>query len=335
MPEPGEVGERSPVAPIASFAPGAATPSPGRAWVWRALQLTATIGAFAYVLTLVDLHSLLEALLRVPFATFVAAAALTVVALAVGAFRWWLLFRAFAAPNPPRYASLCRFYVVGYFYNTYLPGGVGGDLVRALAARDAWGPQRAATAGIATVFVDRVLGLAGLLGMISILSLIHPLPLLGSALVPGLLGLCATAGSLFALASARWLAPRAPAWLRRVLVRLPAAERWSPLVAAGAISLITQLLPGLAGHLLITSLVPGVQLFDSIAIVPIAAAAAFLPITVSGAGVREALFVKLYATVGVAASSALAASLLLWCSQASIAALGGVYTLVRPLDRER
>jgi uncharacterized membrane protein YbhN (UPF0104 family) len=316
----------------------ASSTSPGprwRAWLWRGLQLIATIAAFAYVLSLVSVKALFAALVRVPFGIFVSAAFLTIVALLIGAFRWWLLFRAFGAPRPPQFAPLCRYYFVGFFYNTYLPGGVGGDLVRALASRNAWSAEQAATAGIATVFVDRVLGLAGLLGVVSLVSLVHPLPVLGSAVVPGILGLCGVAVCLVALSSARWLAPRVPEWLGRALLRLPTAERWLPLMAAAALSLFTQVLPALSGHLLLSALAPEARLLDSLAIVPVAAAAAFLPITVSGAGVREALFVKLYATVGIPASAALAASLLLWCSQAAVAAVGGLHALWHPLGNER
>jgi uncharacterized membrane protein YbhN (UPF0104 family) len=164
---------------------------------------------------------------------------------------------------------------------------------------------------------------------------VHPLPILGAAVIPGVIGLFGAALCLLALSSARWLGPHVPEWLGRVLLRLPAAERWLPLMAAAGLSLITQLLPALSGHLLLSALVPEARLLDSLAIVPVAAAAAFLPITVSGAGVREALFVKLYASVGVPASAALAASLLLWCSQASVAAVGGLHALWHPLANER
>jgi uncharacterized membrane protein YbhN (UPF0104 family) len=315
--------------------PSAAPGPRWRPWLWRGLQLIATLAAFGYVMSLVSAHALLAALVRVPFASLLIAASMTVVALVIGSFRWWLLFRAFDAPHPPRFGSLFRYYLVGFFYNTYLPGGVGGDLVRALASRSAWGPEHAATAGIATVFVDRVLGLAGLLGVVSLVSLVHPLPILGPAVLPGVFGLAGAAFSLFALSSAHRLAPRAPSWLGAMLLRLPQARYWLPLTAAAALSLVTQLLPALAGHLLLMSLAPEARLLDSLAIVPVAAASAFLPITVSGAGVREALFVKLYASVGVPASAALAASLLLWCSQASVAAVGGLHTLLHPLASER
>lgn len=308
-----------------------------RAWLWRGLQLLATLAAFLYVSSLVDGAQLMAALRRVPASRLLTVLGLAFFGLTLGVVRWWLLFRAFGAPRPPAFGRLYRYYLVGTFYNTYLPGGVGGDLVRALASRDAWGAERAATAGIATVLIERVLGLAGLLALVSLVSLLHPLPVMGQAWLPGVLGSCAVAGVLIGLRTAHWLAGYLPGRLAGLLLRLPQAERWLPLLGAALLSIATQLWPALAGQLLLSSLSDKARLLDALLFVPLATATAYLPISVSGAGVREVLFVKLYESVGVPASSALVVSLLIWFSIAVIAALGGVLTLLRPLasDVER
>jgi len=294
----------------------------------------ATLGAFAYVLSLVSLRSLGEALARVPFLVFGSVLLLIAFSLLIGATRWWLLFLAFGAPQRPPFARLCKFYLVGFFYNTYLPGGVGGDLVRAIASRAAWGSQHAA--GVAIVLVERVLGLAGLLTMCSLVLLVHPLAIVpGAAWLPALLGLGAASTAVLLLIAAQRLVPFVPLRFARLLLLLPRPQRGLPLAAAGLCSLGTQLFVALSGHILIDSLVEHARLLDSLVIIPVATAAAYLPFTVSGAGVREALFVKLYESVGVAASSALAASVLLWCSQACVAAVGGLIMLLSPLDSVR
>jgi len=228
----------------ASVEPARVRPGSSRkAWLWRGLQLLATLAAFAYVLSLVDPAQLLTALRRVPPLRLLAVLGFMALSLGCGAVRWWLLFSAFGAPRPPPFGRVCRLYMVGFFYNTYLPGGVGGDLVRALASRDAWGEERAATAGIATVLVDRVLGLAGLLTVVSLVSLVHPLTVLGRAWLPGVLGSCAVAGLLIALRTAHWLAEYTPRRLSEWLRRLPQAQRWLPLLAAGLLSIVTQFVP--------------------------------------------------------------------------------------------
>jgi glycosyltransferase 2 family protein len=297
----------------------------------RVFSLALTLAAFGYVLSLVSLQALGQAFSRVPLHSFAGVIALTFVALLLGAQRWRWLFFAFGAPSPPSYALTFRYYLVGFFYNTYLPGGVGGDLVRAVVSRAAFGvDQRAAS--LATVLVERVLGLAGLLALTSIVLLVHPLPLpLGAAAwLPGLLGLSLAGSAIASLWLARFFAERAPPPLSRWLRMLPAPREPAPLWAAALASLATQVLVAISGHLLISALEPSVAWLDSLVIIPVASAAAYLPFTIAGAGVREAVFLQLYAAVGVAAPSALAASLLLWGGQACVAACGGVVALLSP-----
>jgi uncharacterized membrane protein YbhN (UPF0104 family) len=85
--------------------------------------------------------------------------------------------------------------------------------------------------------------------------------------------------------------------------------------------------PAFAGHLLLSAIYAPPSVFDSLAIVPVASAATFLPFTVAGAGVRETLFVQLYSQVGVPPQASLAAALCMWAAQAFLAGLCGVYGL--------
>ena len=73
--------------------------------------------------------------------------------------RWYLLVRALDLPF--RLRDAFRLGMVGTFYNTFLPGSVGGDFVKAYFIAKGE-PQRKASA-VATVVADRLLGLFGLL----------------------------------------------------------------------------------------------------------------------------------------------------------------------------
>jgi uncharacterized membrane protein YbhN (UPF0104 family) len=71
--------------------------------------------------------------------------------------RWYWLVRAQGLPF--RLRDAFRLGCVGLFWNTVLPGSVGGDVVKAtLLARE----QRRRTAAVATVLVDRLIGLVGI-----------------------------------------------------------------------------------------------------------------------------------------------------------------------------
>jgi uncharacterized membrane protein YbhN (UPF0104 family) len=287
-----------------------------------------SLAAFAYLFSIVDARALSAAVRDIGARAWLTALLLCAASLNSGVLRWWLLFHAFGAPQVPRYRQLTGHYATGFFYNTYLPGGVSGDVVRGLATQQAFGPGSAG--GFATVVVDRALGLSALLGLVAAATLLHPR--LGlerfqtRALAVFVLGI----GLVLGIASLGRLArllpvPRVRAWLSRV----PAPHAYGPIVLGWIISVLSQIALTFAGHVLLCEIHAPPSVFDSLAIVPIASAAAFLPFSVSGAGFRETVFVQLYAQVGVPPQASLAAALCLWAVQAFLAGLCGVYVLLR------
>jgi hypothetical protein len=162
----------------------------------------------------------------------------------------------------------------------------------------------------------------------------------GAEVVPGLLmwsGLGVLAGivSVAALALGARLAPYLPSKLRPVVESLPRIQRVGPFVLAFALSLVTQTVVAIIGHVVIASLDPGVRVGSSFVCVPIAMATAFIPITVGGAGAREEVFRALYGAVGVAGADAVATSLLVWATQMVVAAVGGALPLPASEDAAR
>lgn len=91
---------------------------------------------------------------------------LTAVTLSCQIFRWYLLVRALDLPFTVRNAY--RLGMVGYFYNTLLPGSIGGDFLKAFFIAKEHPERRAAA--VATVLVDRMLGLFGLLLFASVIG---------------------------------------------------------------------------------------------------------------------------------------------------------------------
>lgn len=116
-------------------------------------------GALAYVLVKYR-PQLAELFDRPPeWGYLAAAAALAVGCTALQLYRWYLLVRALGLPFSGR--GLVRLGLVGYYYNSFLPGSVGGDVVKAyFIARGH--PERRAAA-VATVAADRLIGLFGLI----------------------------------------------------------------------------------------------------------------------------------------------------------------------------
>jgi uncharacterized membrane protein YbhN (UPF0104 family) len=79
--------------------------------------------------------------------------------------RWYVLVRA--QDLPFTLLGAIRLGAVGYFFNTFLPGAIGGDLVKAVALARS---QSRRTVAVATVLIDRAIGLWGLLWLVALLG---------------------------------------------------------------------------------------------------------------------------------------------------------------------
>jgi uncharacterized protein (TIRG00374 family) len=86
-------------------------------------------------------------------------------AISVTLIRWFLLVRALDLPL--RFRDGMRFGLIGIFFNTFLPGAVGGDIIKAAAL--ARGQSRR-TAAVATVIMDRVIALWALVWFVALLG---------------------------------------------------------------------------------------------------------------------------------------------------------------------
>ena len=75
----------------------------------------------------------------------------------IGAMRWRLLLVSQGVPTP--FGFLVRSYMVATFFNNVLPTNIGGDVFR---IKDAARYTESKTLSSAIIFVDRLIGFAGL-----------------------------------------------------------------------------------------------------------------------------------------------------------------------------
>jgi uncharacterized membrane protein YbhN (UPF0104 family) len=79
--------------------------------------------------------------------------------------RWYVLVRAQSLPFTV--AASIRLGLIGFYLSTFLPGSVGGDIIKAaFIARE----QKRRTVAVATVVVDRFIGLCGLFWLVTIVG---------------------------------------------------------------------------------------------------------------------------------------------------------------------
>ena len=327
----------SPPGSLSSPSASDSTPSTGtptkppakRGFPWMlVLRVGTTLGALAFILSRVDVDAVGSALVRVSPLAFLVACVSTALNLVVGSVRWRILLRAYGAPHLPSLGTLTRLNYIGFFYNTCLPGGVGGDLVRGAASQEAFGESGGMGAG-AVVLVDRVLGLVGLLLVVAVTATFFPLPGAESAHVTAIAlgGVAVSALAVAGIAVGRSLAPKLPIRLAVFAKRLPRIVHWGPFGVAILLSLVTQTGVAWTGHVIVQSLAPTITLMNSLVVVPLAMATTFLPFLVGGTGAREAVFAQLYGPLGVPQADATAAGLLIWFSQIIVALVGGVLPL--------
>lgn len=250
--------------------------------------------------------------------------------------------------------SVIRVSFVAHFFNAFLLGSTGGDVVKAWCA-SRWTRERRAEAAL-TVLVDRLVGtLALLVFAVAMIPLAWRAPdgtglFLAHTNYPAVAVVVAAmaavaAGLVMAAFHTDWLAAGSGA--ARMLCRLPSGDSLARALAACRLfGRDRTYLPAAAAYSVVIN-VAIVGTFLAIAsgiglevparvlwfVVPAVVCIAALPVTPSGLGVRENLLVSLLALPefpGVRHGEALALALLAYSANLAWSAVGGLVYLLKP-----
>jgi uncharacterized membrane protein YbhN (UPF0104 family) len=296
------------------------------------LRFVLPAAALAYILSKIPLGEVWASMRLITPSAIAMAIGVFFLSTALATYRWRLLFRACGTNARPPFLELFRVYWICLFYNTYLPGGIGGEVVRALATRRAVG-EGGLPAALAIVLLERTLGFSGMVILVAVTFTLFPLQGIPDVMLWSSFGLGAALVSIVGIVSGPRLARYLPKPLARIAAALPTISSLPLFGVALLISVVTQFSGVVAGHLIISSISAIPSFTDSMVILPLVNALQYFPLTVGGTGVREAGFVVLYPLVGVTHADALAASLVVGAMQYSINALGGILHALRPLER--
>jgi len=284
-----------------------------------AARAAVAAGLTAFILWKSHPRDVLAALANADWRPIAVAVILVLADRALMAYRWVMLLCIIDPAERPPLAEVMRIFFVSTFVGTFLPASVGGDAVRAYSmtrlnvrGRDA----------VASVFLDRMLGVASIL-LMAALGLILARDLAGNRAIVVSLGvgalLCAvTLLMVFSDGAARIASA--------VITRLPARLRdfGDGLIASiGRYSdhhlrLVNVLLGSLAVQVLriVQAYFLGVGLGIALspaayfAFVPLILLVMLLPVTFNGIGTSQAAFVWFFGRVGVGAPAAFALSVL-------------------------
>lgn len=301
-----------------------------RLWTW--VRLALTIATFWGLVHFVSLDALLEAAGRISPRALVVCSIAVFAGQLLGVVRFQLLLAAYGATHVLRFAESLRLFLVATFYNTFLPGAVAGDLVRAVAVRSCFA-DGGLTSSLAVGVIERITGFAGMLMLTAGFAAAHPIPGIRGLLAFSLLGLLGAALAIVGIVVGRRLAPHLPGRLGKLAAGLPSIQGKGAFLLGLLCAIATHAATALGFHVLIRSLTPAASLAESMVIVPLACSAAYIPATVAGAGTRDAAFVLLYRGVGVSAADSLAMSLAAMLITLLLAGLGGIASFVGPYTR--
>jgi uncharacterized membrane protein YbhN (UPF0104 family) len=255
-------------------------------------------------------------------------------------YRWHVLLRIQNLEAP--LSRLTSLYFIGTFFNTVLPTGFGGDVVRMYElSKD----SRHGTESVSTVLVDRLCGFVVLFIMAS-LALPFSYQLIPSVVSLAIVSitLVTVLGVWAALSDGVWAGLTRLPLLRGLLARPRVRQLRASIVAYRTRDITNALLASVVFNgllMLINYLVAlafGVKIspWYFLVFVPIISFLLTLPVSFSGLGVREGGYVLLFGQAGVPAPLALGMSLCVYAMTVATGLIGGVlYALqgYRSLDR--
>lgn len=303
------------------------------ATAWMVLRTGLTAGLAFYAISQVDMDVLRQRLLASSPGWLLIALFLTVATLLLGVSRWAILLRSTGASLS--WGRLAALSYIGLFLNTFVPGNMAGDVARGLRSAV---ETRAGVDSMASVVLDRMLGLLGLLIMAAIGAIFTLELFQGGKLWPYLLvsgGLLL--GGIVVVMSRR--ISRRFRWAGRLLGGFYDTLRSFILSVqafrARRMVLLNALLITFAGHVMMTASVycagqavgatPGFLYY--LLLVPVINLISSLPITLGGLGIREAGFIILFTQLGASAEQSTAISLLYFFLIVVNAMAGGLMML--------
>jgi uncharacterized membrane protein YbhN (UPF0104 family) len=246
----------------------------------------------------------------------------------VRAYRWHVLLRIQNLMTPM--STLISLYFIGTFFNSVLPTGFGGDVVRMYELTK---HSKHGTESVSTVLVDRLCGFVVLFVM-AVLALpfsYRLIPPAVSILIVGITVLTLV-GIGLALSDTVWdwlvclpLLKRLLASPRVVNFRVSIrANRTRSIGGALVASLAFNVLLMVMNYVIATALGVSISPWYFLIFIPIISFLLTLPVSFSGLGVREGGYILLFGQAGVPSSLAFAMSLCVYAVAVATGLIGGL-----------
>jgi uncharacterized protein (TIRG00374 family) len=242
--------------------------------------------------------------------------------------RWKFLLKAQGINIPPGRSYL--YILISFFFNNFLPSGLGMDMVRSAYAGGKENFEKALGASI----MERVLGMTGmmLIGITAIFSLKASFAKL-SVLYISLILLIGLIYYLFTSLKVAWLKEKL---LSIKLLNLGNSikefykafkiyknKRKTILIGIGY-SVSVQAVIILINYFIAKGLSIPIPIFALIAYIPIITVISLIPITINGLGLREAAYVHFFCSLNITEGQAMSLSLVFFVTSVIASCVGGI-----------
>lgn len=286
-----------------------------------------------YLFTIIEWNRLIDLLSGIKQGLLLLAPILLLIGFLFSATRWHYLLASLKIRQ--KIKELYIYYLMGVFYSIFLPGIIGGDIIRiGFCAR-----ETKSSIGIITtsVFVERVCGVIALFVMGSLVIFSLPsefLADLGYSIVkalPAVTALClilmVTVFIIGRKFHESWLIEeKRSGWVKKLLqiLNLVICLPYTTVLSLFVFSALFQAADILASFAIAKALNIAVPLNLFFVIIPIVYICTLLPVSIGGLGVREGILVYLLAKMGVLSSDAVALSFLIYFNRVAIGSIGGL-----------
>jgi glycosyltransferase 2 family protein len=299
------------------------------------LKIAISAGLIYWILRGTHLSEIFTAVREASLALLVLAFSLHLMGFTLSAYRWRILLRSRGTDASIRF--LVESYIVGMFFNNFLPSTIGGDIYRTY---DSWRLGQSKSGALAVVFVDRFLGLLALM-LFALLALLNTnqltasIPYLSVWLGLGMLGIVIFIWLIFS--PSRWLADFIST------IKLPFGSKIQAIVAAFLafkgernvlvkaliLSILLQVNVVVHYFFIARSLSLPIPFLSFFLIIPVATVITMLPISVNGIGVRENVYIFFFAAFAVSRPEAVAFAWIAYGMLVLQGILGGILYALR------
>ena len=303
------------------------------------LKLSIAITLVAVIVSRVNLEDVWDVFVEADKLLIAGAFLLYFVGLCVIATRWKILLAVQGVSAG--FFTLVKSMLVAVFFNNFLPSTIGGDAMRAY---DTWKMGGGKTQSVSIIFIDRLLGiftlfifalLALLLSSIDV-SFIPNIKLwILLAVATGFLGIYILFFKAAVISRYLHTDDQADSGLvRRLLLKVFdvfAVYNGKPgiLFIALFLSVLLQLNVIFHYYLIALSLGIDISVQAMFIIVPVAIVVMMIPVSINAIGIREAIFVTMFAFYGVSNADALAFSWMSFVLITLLGVIGGIVFMLR------